>query len=288
MRLLAFFFSTVIGILFGSINGEPFRFISEPIDVVIPSCEKDLDTLELCIEGVKKNCQNIRRIIVVSKKKLSKSAEWFSEDSFPFNKNDVALHIFNGDAERAKVYANSPDSRVGWYYQQLLKLYAPFVIPEISSNVLIVDSDTVFLRPVSFIDETTGGGLYNPSGEYHMPYFWHAKRLSGGTINRLYPEFSGISHHMLFQRDVLRNLFEEIESLHKITFWKAFCKAVDIGEIHTSGASEYEIYFNYVFSKSKAVSIRILKWENVNSIDLINQCRNTGYHYVSSHAHARN
>ncbi|MFX0093621.1 MAG: hypothetical protein ACFFBD_17855, partial [Candidatus Hodarchaeota archaeon] len=44
------------------------------IDVVIPTCEKDLGTLELCIEGCRKNIKALRRIIVISKEKYTDNA----------------------------------------------------------------------------------------------------------------------------------------------------------------------------------------------------------------------
>ena len=46
--------------------------------------------------------------------------------------------MFHGDAEKAREFLASPVTRIGWIYQQLLKLYAPFVIPGISSNVLVL------------------------------------------------------------------------------------------------------------------------------------------------------
>ena len=127
--------------LFGAVHIVPekvnYCLSKEAIDVVIPCTEKDLATLNLCIEGIRKNCSNIRRIIVVSQKQYTQSAEWFDEKLFPFSKFDLALQIF-GDAVQAQKFVQAPNSRIGWIYQQLLKLYAPCIIPKISSNVLIL------------------------------------------------------------------------------------------------------------------------------------------------------
>ena len=49
-------------------------------------------------------------------------------------------------------YVSKKEKRIGWYYQQLLKQYAPFVIPKISSNVLILEPDTIFLKQVTFMN----------------------------------------------------------------------------------------------------------------------------------------
>ena len=39
---------------------------------------------------------------------------------------------------------------MGWIYQQFLKLFAPLYIPDISSNVLMVDSDVVFHKQIPY------------------------------------------------------------------------------------------------------------------------------------------
>ena len=48
-----------------------YKFDKDPIDVVIACIDKDLRTLDMCIEGIKKNASNIRRVIVISPEKLT-------------------------------------------------------------------------------------------------------------------------------------------------------------------------------------------------------------------------
>lgn len=259
---------------------KKFQFDHEPIDVVIPSIEKDLDTLNLCIAGIKANCVQIRRVIVVSARPLTDQAEWFDEALYPFSKMDCALDLMKGDKKAARDLVKKPSSRLGWYYQQLLKLYAPFVIPGISSNVLILDSDTIFLNPVEFVNSECEG-LYNPGTEYHLPYFTHAERLLPG-FSRVF-DYSGISNHMLFQRPVLEKLFATVETQHKIPFWQAFCRCVALKDFPKSGASEYEIYFNFLFKDSNQAHIRILKWANISDIEHLEDYKARGFDYVSCH-----
>ena len=48
-----------------------------------------------------------------------------------------------------------------------------------------------------------------------------------------------------------------------------------------SGASEYELYFNYVVKNHKdAILLRPLKWKNTNILDTQN---NDNYDYISYH-----
>jgi hypothetical protein len=259
---------------------------NEPLDVLIPCTKKDLETLELCIAGIRKNCSEIRRVIVISSEKITNNAEWFDEAAYPFSKNDIALELCKGDVEKAYDYVNKTKSRIGWYYQQLLKLYAFYVIPDISSNILILDADTVFLKPVKFINKK-GGGCYNPSSEYNENYFKHAAKLTGGVVKRLDSRYSGICHHMVFQKPVIDDLFSEVETLHQKEFWRAFCTCVLDEDLERSGAAEYEIYFNFVFSKTDQVEIRFLRWANINRIKDIPIYKKKGFHYVSCHDWSR-
>lgn len=261
-----------------------YAFSGEAIDVVIPTTHKDLITLELCIQGIKENCQNIGRVIVVSSERFTLNAEWFDEKNYPFSKEEVGFYLCQCDETLSRQYVNRKSSRVGWYYQQLLKLYAPFVIPNLSSNVLILDSDTIFLNPVNFIN-ASHAGIYNVGDEYCAEYFQHMRSLTGGLVKKIYPDYSGICHHMLFQKPVLEDLFQIVENLHKKEFWKAFCACVQ--RINGSGASEYELYFNFVIPRSNKIEIRKLKWCNIQTIGMMHKMQKQGYHYVSCHRHYR-
>lgn len=263
-----------------------YQFTNEPIDVVIPCVSKDANVVNLCIESIKKYCLNVNRIIVVSSHRFTSKAEWFDENLFPFTKWDVAYYLNQQDVEDANLFFKKKHCRAGWYYQQLLKLYASFVIPYISSNILIVDSDVIFLKPVNFLN-SINGGLYNIGTEFHMPYFTHAKKLIPGfTRNSL--NCSGITHHMLFQRAVLEDLFSIVEKAHNMDFWKAFCFLVDPVHRDFSGASEYEIYFNFVLSRSDEINIRPLKWGNSGDLGKIREYQKANYHYVAFHEYLLN
>lgn len=144
-----------------------YPFTSDPIDVVIPCDLKDQRLLDRCIEGIKGQCSQVRRVIVISKVPLTKRAEWFDENLFPFQKTEVALALFHQNKEAALRYM-SGWNRLGWIYQQLLKLYAVQVIPDISPNVLVLDSDTIFLNPVTFTN-SEGEPFLTLAGEYHLP-----------------------------------------------------------------------------------------------------------------------
>jgi hypothetical protein len=257
-----------------------YQLEKDPIDAIILCTDKDLPTLDLCIEGIRKNVQHVRRIIVVSPRQLTDQAEWFDEKDYPFTPFELAMEIF-GNEEQARNFTPS-GSRMGWIYQQILKLYASFVIPDISSNMLIVDADAIFLNPVSFLGPH-GEGLYNPGYEYYSPYFEHMERLIPG-LKRVFPIDSGISHHMLFQRSVLKDLLDTIESIHHVPAWKAICRCIDHQHLHGSSMSEYEIYFNFVFTRSDQMQVRHLKWANRTQVVHLARLQKEKYAYACCHS----
>lgn len=261
-----------------------YNLSPDPVDVVFVCHPKDKRTLDLAIDGIKKNGKNVRRVIVVSSFRLTDNAEWFDEALFPFSKEAVAIEIFRGNKDQALHYLNSPNSRIGWLFAQLLKLHAVMVIPDISPNTLIIDADTVFLNPVEFVDEQ-GNALYNPGTEYHQVYFEHGAKLIPG-FRKIFPGYSGISHHMLFQREIMKDLFEIIEKEHHMEPWRAMCRCIDIKDVPGSAMADYEIYFNFAFAVTDQVRLRNLKWNNIKfNIKDIYRYKKHGYHYVSCHTY---
>lgn len=281
--LYLFFVSYFLNASEHEVNKKAYDLSEDFIDVVIVSHEKDQETLNDCIAGIKENCNRVRRVIVISAKQLTRQAEWFDEKQFPFNKKEIALAIAHGDLKRAEAFSNVKGRGPGWYFQQLMKLYASFVIPDISSNVLAIDADTIFLNSVDFLNES-GGGLFCVS--YEQPrksYLQHAKKLIPG-YERIHPEFYSVCHHMLFQKPILSDLFKTVEKRHKTQFWKAFCNCVNLQD---QGASEYEIYYNFALTHTDQVQIRELKWTNSSHPDEMNLFKMSGYHFVSFHTYMR-
>ncbi|MDE3045936.1 MAG: hypothetical protein KGJ02_04760 [Verrucomicrobiota bacterium] len=282
MRYLFLFLSFHLSAL---ITPTYFPLTNDPIDIVIPCAPKDVSTLNRCIHSIRKYGQHINRIIVLSSTFLTPNAEWFDEAKFPFSKADLALEIFHGDADAANAFLTTPKSRIGWIYQQFLKLYASFVIPDISPNVLVLDADVIFLKPISFMTET-GEPLFTPSREYYQPYFEHAESLLPG-LHRVNEQYSGIAHHMLFQKPILEDLFKQISFTHQTEPWKAICRAVDLDKVRFACMSEYEIYFNFALLRTPQAHIRELKWANITSLKERKKYQKKGYTYVAYHEWSR-
>lgn len=280
------------------------------IDAVIPAHPKDLETLEYCIKSIKKNVKNIRRIIVVSKSKLTDNAEWFDEALYPFSYPEVAKLVNN--------------INVGWNYQQLLKLYAPLTIPDISDNVLIVDADTVFYKKISFFDKNNRA-LYNlakdqnlHASEFQINTLEHIKKIIY-QVSDLIPELfddsqknnpqrsqifsqklnfldnkqkslalnleSGICHHMLMQKKVILSLFSTIENNFKNQkFYEIFLQ----NRQNSHGVAEYNLYFYFLISHfPNDYAIRLLDYKNTAKFQPIFENIRKKYHYCSYHSYMR-
>jgi hypothetical protein len=288
------------------------------LDIVVPSCPKDFSALRRCVEAAARYAHGIRRIFVISAtappitmldrqktEALPVPVIWVPEGSFPFSPADCR-----------KVLTGS--TRCGWYVQQLYKLYSSFLLPPLQTPeyfnhsrpcafrsaaskgkgvgfVLVLDSDTILLRPTRFVDMTKLGptelrvaGLYATGSEYHQPYFDHMERLLPGLSSAAQAQpgerhLSGIAHHMVFHTEVLKALFRQVETHHQVPFWRAFLASAahqsndTVTSLTLSGASEYEIYFSFArqhFPSSMQLISR--RWANAKTIP-----RDSDYDFVS-------
>lgn len=238
--------------------------LDNTFDIVISVGPKDMDVIKLQIEYTKQNIIGYRNIYLISCDATLQidGCITISENIFPFSIETVAK--YHGKLDRN-----------GWYLQQLLKLYAGFIIPNILDKYLVIDADTFFLKPTTFYEN--GKGLYNYGNEYHIPYFEHMVKLHP-ELRKMDEIKSGICHHMLFETRYIKEIFDIIEKNHDDVFYNIFLQ--NVSDPSGSGASEYEIYFNYMLDKhSNDVIIRKLNWENSRTLYL----NNNNYDYISYH-----
>lgn len=216
--------------------------MDKQIDIMIPSHKKDIDTLDLCIRSARETVEGLNEVYVVSKEKMTDNAIWVPETEFPFSMGDVCDII-------------GKHWRTGWYYAGMIHMTSALVIPNIKENVLILDSDTMFLTPTKFLDGNKT--LFNVSYDTvdpRNPYYEHMWKLIPDLTKQ--NEYSGIVHHMLMQRDILEEMFEMVEKIHNKPFWQAYIdvtnehyETIDGDQTHENGPGKltsYELYFNYM------------------------------------------
>ena len=212
------------------------------IDVVIPTHIKDIDVLDLCIQQVRENVIGVNNIYVVSKEKYTNEAIWIPPSILPFTIKDIADMI-------------GMHWRTGWYYGLTIQITAGLYIPNLKDNVLIIDTDTMLLTPTKFLENNKA--LYNVSYDTtdpKSPYYEHMWKLIPGLTKQ--GEYSGIVMYQLMQRDILKEMSDLVEDIHKKPFWKAFVDVTNepyqyMGseqrhEFCTGKLTAYELYFNYM------------------------------------------
>ena len=253
--------------------------MSSIFDIVILVGPNELSSIHKQLEYTKKHVLGFRNIYIICYDPTVniEGCIMIQESAFPFSLTDVADYF--------RMY-NGKSNRNNWYFQQLLKLYCGFVIPDILDHFLIIDADVYFLKPIQFFE--IGRPFINLSNNYpiHQPYIHHLSRLHPCFKQNVV--YSGISHHMMFQKDLLKELFIMVESHHGgLPFWRVFLDMVDEHKKYPadaieSGASEYEIYFHFIayFHPDKIV-FRKLKWDDKpNSFDF-NHIESISYDYIS-------
>ena len=249
------------------------------IDVVIPTCLKDIGTLDSAVRGVKKHITNVRNIYIVCNRAYKdkiKSGIFIDEDAYPFSKKDIT------DMQLLK---KIDIGKEGWWFQQLLKLYSFKIIKNISSNILIVDSETIFYNKYTPIKDNKVH--YAVSNEITNSYRRHMKLLLK-DINIFNNRISGVCHQMLFQTHVLQNLFDRVETYHKhinniyVPLWKIMLNVSKNN--NCIKYSEYDLYFNFMltFHKNTVKLSNNISWD-ISSI-LPN---NTKYTYITFHSHLK-
>ena len=246
-------------------------------DIVIPVGPNDISIIKEQIKYTKQNIIGYRNIYLICYDPSIHidGCITINENIFPFNIEMINdMHI-----NKKSTPIHGYKTRNGWFLQQLLKLYSGITIPNILDKYLVIDSDTFFLKPTTFIENNKC--LYNYGKEYHKPYFTHMKKLHA-NFSKVYPDKSGICHHMIFETKYVKEMINIVEKNHnQRPFYKIFIEKVD--DVILDGASEYEIYFNYIFKNYPSnVSIRKLNWIDSDRLIL-----NGNYDYVSVHHHMR-
>jgi len=247
---------------------------------VIPVGPNDLGIIAQQITHTQKNIIGYRHIYIIPcDPQLSfPGCITVPENCFPFTIDDMALN--------PKLLTSQ---RRGWYLQQLLKLYAGQVIPGIADKYLVIDADTFFLRPTTMIDSDQESTvcLYAFSSNHNVPYFDHMSRLHP-SLTKIDGQKSGICHHMMFENKYLNELFDMVSSRHQsMPFWRVFLNCIDPNEYHRSGASKYELYYNFMLKYHPTqIKNRSLKCADVSELDFDTYV-NGGYDYISYHHYNR-
>lgn len=215
---------------------------SIPVEVVFVTAPKDFETLPYSVASVRKYLrQPISKVVLISPKSdqaiaLAKSLnmEYIDESTI------LDLNELKDWVSQNKLSLNHPLSDIKWYYQQFLKLRYHKLAN--SKYYLVVDADMVMQKPFVMVSDYKVHNFFvgKSMPQWYVGYQESVLQILGK--HQFTPGFSYVSHMMCFDRQIVANMINHIET----TFNTDIYKAAILAEQH-SGAifSEYQLYGVY-------------------------------------------
>jgi hypothetical protein len=197
-------------------------------DVVIPLVEKDLEVVAYTVKSIKTMVgHKLGTIYIVAPE--SKLIRYFANSyGCKFVLEDDILP------------ASSIKKHGGWIIQQFLKLNADTIVE--NDHYLVVDADTIFLRPLVFIDNA-GRYLVNA----HWDYTPIRKKITALLLgNEKVFQYDFVCHNMLFSKKVLKSMKQHIEQRFQKSWDQAVLDLLEKEKDGLSGFSEYDLYTTYL------------------------------------------
>lgn len=148
--------------------------MTDLVDVFIPCHRKDGKVLKRCIKSINRYLvPKPNRIVVISDglppSLQSRITRW---GATVIDASSIPDCVRRPDMPR--IISEGLD-RTGWYLQQFIK----WAVRKCSSseNYVVVDADTVFLRPVVLMRNNKL--IFHRSAQFHVPYFKTYEKLLG-------------------------------------------------------------------------------------------------------------
>lgn len=209
------------------------------MDVLIPAIDKDMGTLPLVIDSLRRYVQHRIGTIYIVSPKSDRIRRLCANKKCTFIDEKTVLPI----TKKHIRYGTARWDRSGWLYQQLLKMNgdkiskAPFF--------LVIDADTILIRPHVFRKD--GKTIFYYRSWSQPEYFRTYHKLMG--VKAPSPK-SFVTHYMLFEKAQLTRLKQVIETRHGKPWFHAIIQSINRKK--QFGFSEYETYANYLYSKQPA------------------------------------
>lgn len=261
------------------------------IDVLIVVAGEDIKILAECIEHAIRNSKNqISKITIICREAEIETCEVeILEVS-----TEIPIEIINEnnviDVVSRKLLLEYFPNRYGWVLQQTLA--TQWILESTAKGVLLLDADTFVIRPVTWL-ERDGRQKMSCSTELNSPYYVFLGKL---FKNRFWPEFTFVTHHMLFQPNVLREIFREFKIENVANLIEFICANHD-RKAASPVCVEFELYaqgvmllFPNLFDLRKFSNLGLPRTgENLNKLesgDLEKEYSNS-YNSVSLHHYIR-
>lgn len=214
------------------------------INLLVPSTAKDFWKVNFVLQGARQASRNpIDEVtIVVPQRDLEEAHSYSWEAGVVAEENFLDPSVLSATDRYSEI------GRRGWVIQQAIKLYGS--LRSTAAGVLVIDSDTILLGRRTWLTKR-GTQILSFSHEYHSPYETHAAKVWGAR--KRHYDLSYVTHHMLMQPELVRQMFPRIESLVN---W------LDLGELSEhSAVADYHSYGRWV-ADNVPHRYRIARWKN--------------------------
>lgn len=206
-------------------------------EILFLSKSDDIDILLTNIKNIAKpvleNCMKINVIVNIDSQAISKV----------FSSTDlgIAIEVFDENvlfeeiSELKKAISKYNKDRHSWYLQQVLKT---MFVYQHHCPVLIIDSDTVIMSPINFIQNDRQVLLVGKS--FHFPYSRHTQKYLGSSPL----PFSFVHHCQLQQPQIVKEIYGN-------NIVKGLNRWLEAGHSRAeySCVSEFQTYGDYLLRK---------------------------------------
>lgn len=227
------------------------------IELLSVAAGKDISILPLSLESAIKNSLNPVELITIIVP--SHEVQNCHQTLQPLNFK-AKLQILDENeyysADEIEALKKKFGTRFGWVFQQFLAL--KHIRSSNFKGVLLLNSDTIILNQTLWLSQEKRQILM-VSIEYHAPYYEVLSKLIKSPV---LPKYTFITHHMLFQPDLLRRIFKEyeIESESKLLCW--VLNNVK-SSLESSMCLEFELYAQGILSLNPEL-VELLKFANIS------------------------
>ena len=210
------------------------------IELLFVTTRKDSDVLPYSIKNaIRHSLNNVIKIVVIVP---SNEFQYFSELLGKLSLK-IRVELISEDLEidqqSRDLIKSQMKSRYGWTLQQFLTV--SYCLRSSAKGVLAVNSDTLILRNQVWVDHE-GRQILMESHEFNSEYYSLIERMNSRFKNL---SKSHITHHMLFQPDILRETIFSFGASSISEYVSIFMSAVNT-DLTSPLCVEFEPYANYL------------------------------------------
>ena len=224
------------------INTEKHKHLvsKEKLSGIYLTTGKDLEVFKVSVKSALIHLIDIQTFFVICPKAEDLKAKmehivgdrvvFFDEQSFPVKFDTVADVMLETVRQIGKYPLKNGKShfevqmwsKLGWFFQQVVKLYAGEFLG--LENFVLLDSDLVFYKDIKFINSSGGKFNYAYSSQWHASYRSTMKTILG--IDHTQGKYSsGIAHHMVIVKEVMEDMKKRVMINHGVPLWQMMLNA---------------------------------------------------------------